>query len=183
MMTLRTQIRLMSIGRDAHYLVTGRDGGPAYEREDGLFTLGGDARRETMSEAGPGAAPRKVKVLLADESPGEHRLIRALLEELGGAVELHWADSGEKAMSHFEDGRTRPDVLLIDPVLPGVDGWEVIGALRSDGRAEGLKVAVMAPQPSDYMLRRCAELKVDAILEKPVTPQALVRLLGLQASN
>ncbi|MEO5336810.1 MAG: response regulator [Magnetospirillum sp. WYHS-4] len=186
MTTVRSLFSPLERERGARFLVAERDAGYACTGEGGVLTLAHDLRRDGSRQ--PVAGMRPIRVLLADESPGERRLIQAILDELPLAVDLAWADSGEGALAHFGNGgmngfRHHPDVLLIDPVLPGLDGWEVIARLRRDDDLADLRIAVMAPQPSDYMVRRCRELGVDAILEKPVTGTALDILLGRLAND
>lgn len=179
MMAIRTLFGLTGHDPDARFLNPERAAGSVHSREDGVILLAPDFRREAGTSSAAGIRP--IDILVADESPGERRLIEALVEELPVPVEVRWADSGERTLAHFGDGMCRsgqtPDLLLIDPVLPGLDGWEVIAQLRREGHCDGLRIAVMVPQPSDYMVRRCQELGIDIILEKPVTAKALERLI------
>jgi CheY-like chemotaxis protein len=179
-MAMRTLFGMTGRDPEARFLKPEPGLGNIHSREDGVIFLASDVRRET-NEGGAEPGLRPIEILVADESPGERRLIETLAEELSVPVNLRWADSGERTLAHFSDGTCQtghlPDLLLIDPVLPGLDGWEVISQLRRDGHGESLRVAVMVPQPSDYMVRRCQELGIEIILEKPVTAKALERLI------
>jgi two-component system cell cycle response regulator DivK len=73
--------------------------------------------------------------------------------------------------------RARPDVILMDAVMPGMEGWTVIKLLKADPRTRAIPVVLLTghTQPSDYA--RARECGADALIAKPCVPEELVRVL------
>lgn len=73
--------------------------------------------------------PRRQSVLLIDDSTHFQRLVALLMRQRFGHVDLHVADDGIAGLALY--GRLRPDVLIVDILLPGIDGATLITSLRS----------------------------------------------------
>ena len=69
-------------------------------------------------------------ILVVDDLPQNVRLLRAVLEPRG--YEVASADSGEEALERLGEGGV--DLVLLDVVMPGIDGYEVCRRLRADPR-------------------------------------------------
>jgi DNA-binding NarL/FixJ family response regulator len=95
----------------------------------------------TGTEARPAADPAgdepPIRVVLSDDHPVVRQGLRSFLEARGFAV-VGEAGDGAEAVRVVE--ATRPDVLLTDLVMPGVDGIEAIRRLRAAGRPLGILV-------------------------------------------
>lgn len=90
---------------------------------------GGPAPGLTSARAGtsrPGAAPR---VLLIEDSVHYQNLVSLLLAQQFPQVELHTAPDGIVGLAMF--GQLQPQVLIVDILLPGIDGATLITSLRS----------------------------------------------------
>jgi two-component system CheB/CheR fusion protein len=74
-------------------------------------------------------------------------------------------------------GRQRPDLVLLDLAMPGVDGWELARRLRAEPALEGLVLLAVSGygQPADR--ERSHAAGIDEHLLKPVDPHLLYRLL------
>jgi CheY-like chemotaxis protein len=68
-------------------------------------------------------------VLLIDDSIHFQKLIALLMRQRFGHVDLHVADDGIAGLALY--GRLRPDVLIVDILLPGIDGATLVTSLRS----------------------------------------------------
>jgi len=68
----------------------------------------------------------KAKILLVDDEPGMLRYIRTLLEVDDHVVET--ASTGEEALDRVQKGLS-PDLVLLDLLMPGIDGLETLEAL------------------------------------------------------
>jgi DNA-binding NarL/FixJ family response regulator len=88
-----------------------------------------------MSAAVP--AERPIRVVVSDDHPVVRQGLRSFLEAQGFAVVGEAADGDEAVRLVTE---TRPDVLLTDLVMPGVDGIEAIRRLRAGGPPVGILV-------------------------------------------
>jgi CheY-like chemotaxis protein len=75
--------------------------------------------------------PRR-RILVVDNEEADRELLVHVLEPLG--FELRTAASGHDALDLLAAGH-RPDVMLMDLAMPGIDGWETIRRLRQLERA------------------------------------------------
>ena len=100
-------------------------------RPDGLPPVGGSG-----ADGGPGSA---VRVLVADDYPAVAGLVRMCLELEGFEVEV--VTDGVAALERV--GAERPDLVLLDVMMPRLDGVEVLRALRADGATSALPVLLL----------------------------------------
>ncbi|HSV83422.1 MAG TPA: ATP-binding protein [Ramlibacter sp.] len=120
------------------------------------------------------------KVLVVDNEEADRELLVHLLEPLG--FELRTAASGHDALDLLAAG-LRPDAMLMDLAMPGIDGWETIRRLR---RIEGLqaRVAVVSANAFDKGLENDAGIRPEDFILKPVRHSELLdwleRQLGLR---
>ena len=84
-----------------------------------------------------GDAPRKVLVI--DDDPRALELMRAVLEPEGYVVAT--ADNGEDGVALARD--EQPDVVLLDLLMPGVDGFAVVDRLRADAATSEIPIVVL----------------------------------------
>ena len=75
-------------------------------------------------------------------------------------------DSGVTAMAELEAGR-RPDVILLDVRMPGLDGWDLLRQLRSDPKLEHLPVVVFTADMSARNEAPSALREGDVLITKP----------------
>ena len=80
---------------------------------------------------------RAVVLVVEDDAALREFLCTALLDEF----DVECAVSGEEAIEMAQ--RTRPDVVLLDVMLPGVNGLDVVRRIRSDPALSGIPVLVM----------------------------------------
>ena len=113
-----------------------------------------------------------LKVLVADDEPHIRAVVRAYLEREG--YEVLEAEDGEAALEH---GRSAGlDLMVLDVMLPGRSGFDVLRALRS----EGSNVGVLMLTARDDVIDRVAglELGADDYVTKPFEPREVVARVG-----
>src|SRR5215470_13847995 len=94
----------------------------------------------------------KAKILLVDDEPGMLRYIKTLLEVDDHDVET--ASNGEEALATVEKG-LQPDLVLLDLLMPGIDGLETLEALRKI--QPGMKVIILSSvNDTKKWCRQCA---------------------------
>jgi two-component system, OmpR family, response regulator MprA len=112
-----------------------------------------------------------VKVLVVDDERAVRESLRRALELEGYEIEL--AEDGRAALSRLEDETGQPDAVILDLLMPGVDGLDVCRRLRRTG----IKVPVLMLTARDEVESRVAGL--DAGADDYVTkPFALEELLA-----
>jgi DNA-binding response OmpR family regulator len=112
------------------------------------------------------------RILVADDEPHIRAVVRAYLEREGYDV-IEAAD-GEAALEHGRNAGL--DLLVLDVMLPGRSGFEVLRALRS----EGSSVGVLMLTARDDVIDRVAglELGADDYVTKPFEPREVVARVG-----
>ena len=116
------------------------------------------------------------KILVVDDTPANVKLLQDLLTVKGYAVTT--AASGEDALARLE--AERPDLVLLDVVMPGMSGYEVCRRIRADG-GKGILPVVMvtALDPSGERIKGL-EAGADDFLTKPINiPELLARVRSL----
>lgn len=95
----------------------------------------------------PGRAGRRPQVLLIEDSRHYQNLVGLLIRQHRPDVELHVADDGIAGLAMA--GRLQPDVLLVDILLPGIDGATLITSLRSHPTFERSRLIVVTSLDED----------------------------------
>lgn len=114
--------------------------------------------------------PSKKKVAVIDDEPDIGELLRYNLEQEGYQVAL--ITEGEKAI---EGIRTeRPDLVILDLMLPGVSGMEICRQLRKTPEFENLPVIMLTAKSSETDKIVGLELGADDYITKPFSPREVV---------
>ena len=114
------------------------------------------------------------KILLVDDEPGMLRYIRTLLEVDDYKVET--ATTGEEALQHLEKG-LQPDLVLLDVLMPGIDGLETLEKLRQ--KRPGLKVVMLSCVNDTRKVVQAMRLGAQDYLTKPFQKAELDRVIDL----
>ena len=123
------------------------------------------------------------RVLIADDNPQNAELLDAHLD--GTGYETKVAANGEETLALARDWK--PDVILLDIMMPKLSGFEVCKRLRSDPatRAAGILMVTALDQPTD--VERAVEVGTDDFVTRPVNKTELVlrvkALLGALAEK
>jgi class 3 adenylate cyclase len=113
------------------------------------------------------------RVLVVDDTPFNRQLLRRLLDRIGH-VTLEAAD-GQAALDLLRDPATEPvDVILLDIVMPVMDGYETLAALKADEALRDVPVIVISGVDELDSVVRCIEMGAADYLPKTVDP-AIIR--------
>ena len=85
------------------------------------------------------AADSKGTILVVDDNPDNVEILRAFLESRGYAVSQ--APDGRTALSQLE--QVRPELVLLDVMMPGMDGWQVCRTIKNHPEFGGSTRVVM----------------------------------------
>lgn len=118
-------------------------------------------------------APWVCRVLIADDVEAVRFLWREILTEDDRLSVVGDAANGIEAVAGVE--KHRPDVLLLDLAMPGMDGLEVIRVLRDT--SPETKIVVLSGFTADRMAPRMLELGATAYIEKGAPPQHLLQVV------
>jgi len=120
--------------------------------------------------------PRRVavdaRVLIADDDPVILRLLEVNFSLEG--FDVVTADRGEGVLEQVE--RERPDLIILDVMMPGMDGWEVCERLKEDPETAELPIIFLSARTQEHDRERGHKLGVSAYVTKPFDPEELIRL-------
>jgi CheY-like chemotaxis protein len=118
---------------------------------------------------------RRVKVLIADDDRLVRTMVSDLLGEMGHAVIA--AGSGAEAIALT--ARERPDLLILDFLMPRLSGLDALRAIRDAG--SGAPAVLLTAISDDSVRAVDGADAVQAVLEKPVTRRGLARAIARAA--
>ena len=114
------------------------------------------------------------KVLLVDDEADIRTIAKLTLERIGGwSVVL--ASSGAEAIEAA--ARELPDVILLDVMMPGMDGRATLGALRAQASTAAIPVVFMTAKVQASERASYADLDVVGVISKPFDPRTLPDLV------
>jgi CheY-like chemotaxis protein len=121
-------------------------------------------------------------ILLVEDNVDHEELIRRALEERGAPVELKVARHGEDALDYlFRRGSwsepvtsPRPRLVLLDLRLPRVDGFQVLGAIKSTPTLRDIPVVILTTSDSEQDVARAYARHANSYLVKPVDHRRLI---------
>ncbi len=112
----------------------------------------------------------KGRVLVVDDDPALSEMLGIVLR--GEGFEVVFCDDGDRALSTFRD--SRPDVVLLDLMLPGKDGIEVCRLLRAES---GVPIVMLTAKTDTVDVVVGLESGADDYVLKPFKPKELVARL------
>ena len=109
----------------------------------------------------------KTKILLVDDDPNIRQLVNLYLEKEGFEVEM--ADRGDTAVEKFKT--FAPNLILLDLMLPGMDGWQVCREVR---KTSNVPIIMLTAKDETFDKVLGLELGADDYMVKPFDPKELV---------
>ncbi len=114
-----------------------------------------------------------IKILLVEDNPGDALLTRETLEDSKILHELFHVETGNAAMDFLRNQgehaeAPKPDMILLDLNLPGMDGREVLAAVKEDPDLRRIPVVVLTSSQAEEDVVRSYNLHANAYVTKPV---------------
>ena len=98
-------------------------------------------------------------------------MLRLILVRAG--FEVREAEDGKAALSEVD--RSLPDLMILDIMMPGIDGFEVCERLRADESTNSLPIIMLSAKTDTESVKRGLNLGANKYLTKPVGPDELTR--------
>lgn len=120
------------------------------------------------------------KIMVVDDEPDIVYLVSKMLKKEGH--EIVEAYSGREALEKLKT--TRPDLILLDVMMPGINGWEVSKKIKSDPEYRSIPVAMLTIKSSEedmeksFMYARC-----DAHIGKPIIREKMLNTVRWLLEN
>lgn len=115
-----------------------------------------------LAELIPHPTTRRPRVLLIDDEPSVHELVAEMLH--GHDYELFHAFSGAEGLELTR--REKPDVVVLDLMMPGIDGFEVATRLRQDRETFQIPIIVLTARDTTRAERELLRGKIEVLLRK-----------------
>jgi chemotaxis family two-component system response regulator Rcp1 len=119
-----------------------------------------------------------IEVLLVDDSPADVRLTLEALSEAKIRNTVHVVYDGESALEFLrKPGQRRPDLILLDLNLPGLDGREVLAEIKGDPELAIIPVVILTTSRAEEDIVRTYRLHANCYVTKPVDLNQFIRVV------
>ena len=144
-----------------------------------FYTPGGHRRYrrndlDQFLERGGAAAPRRSegrrRILIVDDDERLREFVRVNLEMEGYSVRE--AASAEEGLSALDD--EPPDLILLDVMMPQVDGWEMLRRVHERHGVGAIPVIMFSGKVDEEALKKAAAQGAQGFVGKPFSPQQLI---------
>jgi chemotaxis family two-component system response regulator Rcp1 len=110
-----------------------------------------------------------IEILLVDDSEFDCRLTVEALKDAKLKNVIHVVHDGEAALEYLRrPGQRRPDLILLDLNLPGLDGREVLAEIKSDPELKVIPVVILTTSRAEADILRTYQLHANCYVTKPV---------------
>lgn len=110
-------------------------------------------------------------VLIVDDDPRNIFALRSYLESL--EIKIIIAENGEEAISGLRDSMN-PDIILLDMMMPVMDGYETLNMLKKDGLLQQIPVIAVTARAMKGDKERCLEAGAWDYISKPIDMNMLI---------
>lgn len=116
----------------------------------------------------------KLKVLVVDDDEMHLKLVDAMLTSQGYSV-----DQLKDGKDVLKTARTwKPDIILMDVMMPEVDGYAALGALKGNGDTKSIPVVMISSVGFEMNKKLAGQLGANGYITKPLRLQELLKTMG-----
>ena len=132
-----------------------------------------------MTSERPG---RPVEILLIEDNPADVRLTQEGLKEAKIATHLHVMMDGKEALDFLfrrgpHAGAVRPDVILLDLNLPGVDGRTILSQVKNEPNLKVIPVVILTSSEAESDNIKSYESYANPFISKPIDFEGFLRVV------
>ncbi|MBW4582428.1 MAG: response regulator [Tildeniella nuda ZEHNDER 1965/U140] len=125
-----------------------------------------------------------IEILLVEDSPSDAHLTIKSFEQAKITNSLHWVEDGETAMDYLRQqgeytNALRPDLIVLDLNLPGMDGREVLAEIKGDPDLKRIPVVVLTTSSSEEDILRSYNLNANCYVTKPFDVRQFMQVVQL----
>lgn len=110
------------------------------------------------------------KIVLAEDEPQIARLIEFKLKKEG--YQVTWKENGEEALKAIK--ADKPDLILLDVMMPVMDGYEVLRRLKEDENLKSIPVVMLTARAQERDVVKGIDLGAEDYITKPFHPAELL---------
>ena len=123
-----------------------------------------------------------IDILLVEPSPGDSRLFEETFRGAKLLNTIHTVSDGESALDFIHQcgeyaTEPRPDIVLLEPQLPGKSGIDVLSELKDEPPLEEIPVVVLTSSDAGAEIVQSHGLEADTYMRKPIEPDEFVEFV------
>jgi CheY-like chemotaxis protein len=115
------------------------------------------------------------RALVVDDSKSARAFLSRILERHEITVDA--AESAEAAIDYLT--RNRPDVIFMDHMMPGMDGFQAVQSIKNNPRTSAIPILMYTSQEGDLYLGQARALGAEGVLPKQIKQSDVTRLPGI----
>ncbi len=119
----------------------------------------------------PDARPEDISLLLVEDEDEQRKELATALSDQG--FNVTGADSGQKAIDLLMEDGSRFDMMILNYIMPGMDGYQTLERLKELEIIDLLPIIITGKQDEIEALVRCIEIGADDYIRKPIDPTLL----------
>ena len=124
----------------------------------------------------PGIDVESLSVLVVDDVPLNILLIKKMLSQY--TFEIRTANGGQAALDAI--AQKKPNLVLLDLMMPGIDGFEVIRRLRADDATKDLPIIILSALNPEQDISKGFQLGANDFINKPIIMEKLLSSVTTQ---
>lgn len=124
-----------------------------------------------------------IEILLVEDNRGDAKLVLEGFKDSKVHNHIDVVEDGESAIRHLRKegsyrGAKRPDLILLDLNLPGMDGREVLSVIKNDDDLKRIPVVVMTTSRSEEDILKSYNLHANCYIQKPLDFEQFVKVVN-----
>jgi putative two-component system response regulator len=121
----------------------------------------------------------KKKILLVDDDEIQNEIAKNMLDD---EYEIFMAKSGKDALNYLYDGSFAPQLILLDILMPEMDGWEVFNRIRAISLLKNVPIIFITSLNTTEEEKRAFDIGANDFIRKPLSRDDLmerIKKIGL----
>jgi len=112
-----------------------------------------------------------MKIMIVDDELGIRLIVRRILKNAG--YEVVEAESGEECLAKIEN--EKPDLILMDVMMPGIDGWEATKRIKNNEATKHIPIAMLTIKSEEEdIIKSFQEAGANAHIDKPIIKEKML---------
>jgi len=116
---------------------------------------------------------QKKRILVVDDNPDDIRLLEAAFLPASDRYEVHSAGGGFQAI--YKIGEIKPDIIILDLVMPDMDGFKVCERIKNDPETKNIKIIAVTAYYDNEKETKAYQCGADVFFRKPLDLKRLVK--------
>lgn len=115
----------------------------------------------------------KIKISIADSNIKTHKMLSKSIDNHEDMKIINISSEGKSCLANLKE--SKPDILIMDLLLPKVAGFEILDYIKNNDAYKDIIVIIMTALTNDNIIHRITDYGVDYVLDKPFNSDHLIR--------